>query len=139
MNIVLSANNKEEVKELPMLPPSINIDETMKNEIFETINGEEIILIGPTGLRSLSIESIFPNRRYPWMKEEMSEDGWSYVNFIKKWKNKKMPIRLVITSKNQDEILNMAVAIDSFSYAIDPVGDISYSLGLIEYKFINVR
>lgn len=139
MDIVLSANNGEEEKVLPIVPSDINIEETMKNESFETINGGEIILIGNIGLRRLNIDSIFPNQKYTWIKKGASHDGWSYIKFIKKWKEKRMPIRLVITSKDGEEVINIAAAIDSLSYSLDSVGDIAYSLGLIEYRFIDVR
>lgn len=139
MNIILSVNNAEIIKTLPVVPPDISIDEATNIETFQTMNSGELILLGEEGLRSLSIDSIFPNHNYPWLKSGSSYDGWTYVDFIKKYKKEKRPMRIVITSKFKKEVLNMPVVVESFSYSLDQTGDIRYSIQFKEYKFVDVR
>jgi hypothetical protein len=136
MDIVFGANNFEETVRLPVLPSSLSIEDPWNNEEFETIGQGTLKLIGLKGLRTVDIESFFPMNEYPFVKEK--RDGWEYVNFFKKWRGRRVPIRIVITLDNGQEFLNMACTVDSFTYGIDRAGDIPYSLNLSEFVFVKV-
>ena len=69
-DIVFAANSFEEMRRIPILPPELNIEHPWNNEEFETINLGTINLIGLPGLRTLSIESFFPVRPYPFAKDK---------------------------------------------------------------------
>jgi len=137
LDIIFSANNNEEIKILPFVPPDIEISQQQNNEQFETINSGTLNLIGDIGLRSLSIQSFFPIHEYSSIKRGASVDGWSYVEFFKKWRSKRVPIRIVMTSATGKEILNMPCTIDEFDYREKRNGDIAYSLTISEYKFVS--
>ncbi|MGQ7276642.1 hypothetical protein ACT91Q_01595 [Brevibacillus thermoruber] len=136
MDIVFSANNFEEMIKLPILPSSLSIEEPMHNEEFETIGYGTLKLIGLKGLRTLAIESFFPMKEYPFAKDK--RNGWEYVEFFKKWREKRVPIRIIITLDDGREFLNMACTVDSFTYGVDRAGDIPYSLTLSEFIFVKV-
>ncbi|QHI73780.1 phage portal protein [Aminipila terrae] len=138
MNIVFSANNNEEIKVLPIVPSEVSIAETQNNEEFTTINNGVLNLIGDIGLRTLSIASFFPVRQYAFMKQGSSSDGWSYVDFFKKWRAKRVPLRLIITSSSGKEILNIPCTVDNFTYSEARNGNINYSLEVKEYKFVSL-
>lgn len=137
MDIVFSADNNKEVYVIPIVTPPINIDQPSKNQVFETINQGEINLPGQRGLTKISWNSFFPNRRYPFIKKGALYNGWLYVDFFNRWRDKKVPLRIVITNKYGVEVLNLPVLIDSFTTDIDKVGDIVYSIALSEYKLLS--
>lgn len=131
----MSYNNHEEIKVFPVVPNNIEVSRTQKNEEFETIDSGTINLIGDPGLRTLEINSIFPNQAYAWLKHGSSSDGWSYVNFLEKIQDKEIPGRIVIGKHDGSEWLNMAFSIEKFTHGEMPNGDIRYSLELKEYTF----
>lgn len=136
MDILFSANNFEEVIRLPVIPSSLEINEPWNNEEFETIGQGTLRLIGLRGLRTLSIESFFPLKEYPFAKDH--RNGWEYVQFFRKWRDKRVPIRIIITLDDGSEMLNMPVVVDDFTYGLDNAGDIPYSLSLTEFVFVKV-
>ncbi|MNP46267.1 hypothetical protein D3C76_1402540 [compost metagenome] len=136
MDIVFSVNNFQEVCKLPIIPSELNIDKPWNNEEFETIGQGTLNLIGLKGLRSLTIESFFPTRRYNFARDK--RNGWEYVEFFDKWRSKRVPLRVIITDDNEREILNMPCTIDNFTYGLDRAGDIRYSLATKEFVFVKV-
>lgn len=131
----MSYNNNEEIKTFPVVPNDIEIERPQNNEEFETINSGTINLIGDAGLRTLEINSIFPNQAYTWLKRGSSSDGWSYVDFLEKIQDKKIPCRIVMGKHDGSEWINMACSIEKFTHGIMLNGDIRYSLELKEYTF----
>ncbi|WP_053955097.1 hypothetical protein [Inediibacterium massiliense] len=138
MDIFLSINNREQVIRLPVLPKEFKIQSGMKNETFDTINQGEIKLIGMDSLKSISIQSFFPNKDYPFLRDRQYK-GWEYIKILEEWKSRRVPIRLVITDAS-NELVNMPCTIESFEYGQqDGTGDIYYTLTLNEFKFIKLE
>ena len=135
MNIVVSANNNEEILVFPVVPSDIPLKNPQNNEEFQTINNGTLSLIGDIGLRSLSISSIFLKEKKSWAKAG-SVEGIQYINFFNKWRDKKVPIRVIATLKDGSEWVNMACTVDSFDYSFDRQENINYSLELKEYRYI---
>lgn len=136
-NIVFSANNREEVMILPVVP-EIEIDKPQKNEQFETIDNGTLNLIGDEGLRTFSITSIFPSQKYIWLKPGSIAEPFKYVDFFNKWRAKKVPLRIVTSKQDGTEWFNMPCLIDNFSYRIRRNGDVAYTLDVSEYRFVRV-
>lgn len=134
-NIIFSANNNEEVMVLPVVP-EIEINKPQNNEEFETINNGTLNLIGDEGLRTFSIASIFPSQEYGWLKPGSTAEPFKYIEFFNKWRDKKVPFRVITSKKDGTEWFNMAVLIDNFSYKVRKNGDVGYTLDLSEYRFI---
>ena len=135
MNIVVSANNNEEIMVFPIIPRDIPLKNPQENEEFKTVNNGTLNLIGDLGLRSLSISSMFPKEKRSWAKAG-SVEGIQYVTFFNKWRGKQVPIRLIITLSDGSELVNMAVTVDNFDYSFGKQEDITYSLDMKEYRFI---
>lgn len=135
MDIIVSANNSEEVMIFPVVPTDFEITSEQSNEDFDGISGT-MKLIGEMGLRRLSLSSFWPvNKSYSFVRPGSVKDGRKYVDFFEKWRKKKLPMRVVLTAKNGRCILNMACVVNSLVYHYDKVGDIQYSLDMEEYRF----
>ena len=135
MDIFLSINNRKQVIQLPIVPSEFKIPSPMNNETFTTINQGDIKVIGRRGLKSLTIESFFPLKHYPFSRSRTYK-GWEYVEIIESWIDKRVPIRLIISNTP----INLAMTIENFEYGPqDGSGDIYYSLSLSEFKFINLE
>lgn len=135
MDIFLSVNNRAEVIQLPIVPQEFKIQSPVNNEVFTTINQGDIKLFGDRDLKSLSIDSFFPNREYSFARSRDYE-RWEYVDIIESWIDRKLRVRLIVT----ESPINLAVTIDNFEYGIkDGSGDIYYSLTLSEFKQIQLQ
>lgn len=133
-DIIFSANNNEEIIILPVVP-EIEIDTPQNNEEFETINNGTLNLIGEMGLRSFSIASIFPSRAYGWLRPGSVAEPFAYVDFFDKWREKKVPMRIVTSKFDGSEWFNFPCLIDSFSHKARKNGDVGYTLEVSEYPF----
>ena len=133
MDIYLSVNNREQVIRLPVIPSTFTIVKPHSNEVFETADHGQLKKIGKAGLKSITIESFFPVRDYPFLRDRTYK-GFEYVYIIDKWVEAKLPIRLIIT----DTPINMVTCVDNFEYSIKSDGDLYYNLALSEVKLVNV-
>lgn len=132
MDIYLSVNNRETVMILPVIPSEFTITKPQNTETFETVSKGELQLIGVPKLKGITIETFFPIRDYPFLRDR-SMKGWEYVYLIDTWILEKLPIRLVIS----ETPINMAVAVKDFQYGIKTDGDLWYSLELEEFNLLS--
>ncbi|KQX69226.1 hypothetical protein [Paenibacillus sp. Root444D2] len=137
MDIVFSANNFEEMVQLPIIPPDFSLPfNQRKNEEFETIQMGALNLAGLRGLKHWTIQSFFPTKEYSFAKSKIS--GWECVNFFNNWANKRLPIRVIVTTDSGIEMLNMPCLVENFTYGLDRAGDIPYTLDIKEFRFVEV-
>ncbi|PIJ97858.1 hypothetical protein [Lysinibacillus sphaericus] len=135
MDIFLSINNREQVIQLPIVPSEFKIASPLNHETYTTINQGDIKLIGQRGLKSLTIDSFFPSKVYPFSRNN-KYFGWEYYEIIQSWIDRRVPIRLIISNTP----INIPVVIDNFEAGVkDGSGDVYYSLALSEFKFINLN
>ena len=138
ISIFFSINNREDIFELPVIPPELEKISPWQNEEFDTMS-QQLNLIGLRGLQSMEISSFFPVRDYPFLR---SRELWGmeYVDKIEAWRDRRLPIRIVITNDNPNGFkLNEAVTIDEFSYRTGKDGDIYYTMSLRSFPFVKVR
>ena len=128
IDIFLSVNNREQILQLPVIPPEFTITKPHKNDTFETASHGDLKLLGAAGLKGIVINSFFPVRDYPFLRSR-AYYGWEYVYIIDKWIEAKLPIRLIIT----ETPINMAVAVDSLDYSVKSDGNLNYSLSCSEF------
>lgn len=137
VEIFISINNNEEVIQLPVPPESYKLVSPFENESFEGI-AQALNLIGIRGLKELEISSYFPVRDYPYLQNR-DLFGMEYVDTIERWRDRRVPIRIIIVSNNPAVMnLNMAATIDNFEYETRKDGDIYYTLSLREFTFPKV-
>lgn len=117
---------------VPFVQPPVKFGQTNKHEVFETLKFGDIVLLGGKGLRTVEWSSFFPVNKlfYNFTEYDSLSDGKEYVTFLEE--HSEVPFRLIIT-ENFKTIRNMLVVVDSFEYEYDKVGDIIYTLKLLEY------
>jgi len=133
MDIFLSVNNREQILQLPVVPPEFTITKPHKHDVFETASHGDLKLLGSAGLKGIIIESFFPVRDYPFLRSRAYK-GFEYVYIIDTWLMAKLPIRLIVT----ETPINMAVTVDNFEYTINSSGDLAYVLAFQEVPLINI-
>jgi len=131
LDIVFATKDRKRVLKLPIVPPELQWDNPQKHETMDTIQGGEVLIPGLKGLTTLSIDSFFPMKKYPFRKSDVQ--GKEAIEFFMKNKEARRPLRMVITSKSGLELLNKLIMIENFTYGLDRVGDIKYSLALKEF------
>jgi hypothetical protein len=137
MEVFLSINNNEEVIQLPVPPEPHDISSPWNNETFNGLK-QQLNLIGLRGLKSFDISSYFPIRDYPFLQNR-SMWGMEYVDTIERWRDRRYPLRLIITAEDPNvQNLNMAVTIEDFEYGARRDGDIYYTLSFREFPFVKV-
>lgn len=125
-------NNEEDKIRFPILPPSFEVA-TSQNNTSENVHRKgEVNLLGEKALETIEISSFFPSKEYPFCQYiGFDTNPYYYVEKIKRWKEKKVTPRLIITGNSN---INMLVSIESFRYGEqDGSGDVSFSLELKEY------
>ena len=135
VKIYISINNNEEVILLPVTPEEYEISEEWENQEVAGLR-QPMNIIQNKKLATTSIESFFPSKDYPFLLNR-SMWGMEYVETIKRWRQRRVPIRFIIT-KSGKPVVNMPVTIDSFTYSEDKSGDIEYTLDLKEFTFVEV-
>jgi len=139
IQVFLSINNNEEVMQLPVPPAEYNIPSPWQNEQTNGLR-QAINLIGLRGLRNIDIESFFPiaGHDYPFLQNR-SMWGMEYVDTIERWRDRRLPLRLIISDSSGKKNLNMAVTIDNFEHGVKQDGDIYYKLQMTEFPFVDTR
>lgn len=137
MDFILSYNNNEEVMTFPVVPNGgLSLARDQDNVTFDGVN-HELQALGTMKLATFEISSIFPLHPYSWMRPGSSSDGWSYVRTIEAVRLRRIPFRAIYLDNGGQEIFNLPVSVESFTYGLDQAGDIAYTLSFREYRFAN--
>ena len=122
---------------LPHVPPDFPLPEPeQNNETYEGLS-RDYRRIGTLGLRPYTWESIFPvGRRYPFMPPEASDNGWDYVAFFQRGRERKIPFRMIVLDSGGACRLNTPVTVDALDLSVRRNGDIAYSIRCTEYRFV---
>lgn len=135
--VIFSYNNNEEVMVLPYVPPDFPLPEPEQhNETYEGLS-RDYRRIGTLGLRSYSWEGIFPvGHRYAFMPAEASDNGWDYVAFFQRGRERKVPFRMIVLDAGGVCRQNTPVTVDSLEISVRRNGDLDYSISCTEYRFV---
>lgn len=137
VDIYLSVNNNEEMIHIPVTPPEITVTSEQGTETFETAGYGTIRIIGSRNLRGISWDSFFPVHDYPFLRDT-SLKGQEYADKINSWRDRKLPVRLVITSSGFANLdINMACAVTQLNGAVGSNGDYNYTIQLDEVDLLN--
>lgn len=123
---------------IPVLPAKLNVSSPGKNERVTVLELGEVLLLRKKGLRILSWESFFPVSKAPYTTGQI-KDPVSIVQAIQKARDKKTPVRFLITGTDLD--CNLRMGIDSFEYEerSGELGDLYYTIKLYEWKDISPK
>ncbi|WP_010279850.1 LysM peptidoglycan-binding domain-containing protein [Paenibacillus senegalensis] len=147
--IWLSYNNEEEIFQLPVNPPSIEVSRGGSSKSYSVLGLGEVNVIKEPELKQISIESFFPavTDTHLVVSSELLRP-MEYVQKILKWMDKMRPIRFVYNAYNpirQDireyNEINLAMSIEDFTWkeVAGTPGDIQYKLSLKEYVFYSAK
>jgi len=136
MKVSFASQDRKIFIELPIVPKDIMWGNGMNNQTFETIQHGEINLPGTRQLISFSISSFFPKndtvkKRYKFATSYI--EGESIVYQFQKWRDGRVPVRCVITSKAGRSLLNILVLFEKFERGMDTASDVPYKLDVKEY------
>lgn len=136
MDMTFSADNRAEILVLPFVAPDTKVSEPQNNETFTGLS-RDINLIGTMGLRTLTINSWFPDRPLPFGNRSAPVGAQTYIQFFRRWREARVPLRVVWTDTDGRELLNMPCTIDSFDWSpAGRMGRIQYSLTAREYNLV---
>ncbi|NLY09362.1 MAG: hypothetical protein GXZ11_05625 [Tissierellia bacterium] len=133
---ILSFCNRAQVLELPVPLQAFQTECGQNTYNFTTLEIGDLKAIGGTKLRKLTINSFFPNHKYPFLLSNSHPDPWACHAMIENWRTSKKPLRVVIVGTD----INLAMAIESFraeKKEMDGSGDLYFTLELEEYRFAN--
>ena len=135
LEIYLKENDSNMIR-FPVTPSEVSC-ETSANISTESVNDlGSVSLFSGTELRTIPINSFFPNRQYSFCTYSNVEPPYEFVSKIEKWQNEGKKLRYIVS----DGYTNIPVMINSFSYREqDGTGDVYYDLSLIEYKEIKLN
>lgn len=142
MNIILTDIANLSVFIVPVVPAGTEIKVEQVNDTEDTLSGN-IRIMKNSALRKLSWASFFPvNKHYNFVPRMALSNGWLYVTFIELMRRFRLPIRVIGTTTKKVPVFNFLASIDDFSWNLDKVGDINYSITLTEFpegffEFIN--
>lgn len=131
----LSYNNNAEKLRLPVNPNGISVTSPFGITDVDVTHIGAFSIFGERGLKDVSFSSFFPL--------DYSSSYCEYTDFpmptecvktIEGWRDKKKPIRLVVTGTD----INIAVTVRDFKLDYEKageMGDIYYTLTLKEYRF----
>ena len=131
IKMLLSYNNNEKIVQLPVVPDTLpSILQEIENSTLTT-HTTTLTLLGSKKPRSFSLELFLPTRDYDFCKG----NGLEVLELIKYVTDNKIPARLVIVD-NLAELLNIAIAINSYKYNYDTAKNIRASIDCTEYIFL---
>lgn len=136
MKVTLMQTNRKVVITLPIVNDDISWGKGHNHQTVETINNGEILIPGRRKLIDVSISSFLPSnesnkKKYKFSKSSMQ--GEKIVTYIEKWRDKRTPIRLIISTDSGKTLLNILVLIEHFERGLDKASDIPYTLKLKQY------
>lgn len=135
LEIYLKENDSNMIR-FPVTPSEVSCE---TSAVINTENVNDlgsVSLFGGTELRSIPINSFFPNRQYSFCTYSNVEPPYEFVSKIEKWQNEGKKLRYIVS----DGYTNIPVMINSFTYREqDGTGDVYYDLSLIEYKEIKLN
>ena len=128
IKMLLSYNNNEKIVQLPVVPDTLpSILQEIENSTLTT-HTTTLTLLGSKKPRSFSLDLFLPTRDYEFCKG----NGLEVIEYVSA---AKIPSRLVIVD-NLTEILNIAIAINSYKYNYDTVKNIRATIECSEYIFL---
>lgn len=139
--IFLALKDISEVIQLPLNPPELPFRYAGSNESYNILGFGEVIIPDDRPLITFNFSSHFPKNYFPYCSVNANElfDPRYYKDRLIKWKNNKELIRFVVAGGGNR--FNILCAIDDLEIGEGQgdVGDLYYSISLIEYREVKAR
>lgn len=134
--IDLSVDNRKENIQLVVNPATVEFTDPQNNQQITLLDVGSANLLGDRGLTTVSLQSFFPSFKSPfYTRYGGKRTPEECKNLIKKWKDNKMIVRLIIS----DMDINLAMTINNFIYSKkEGDDDLYFTIDLTEYRTLNV-
>lgn len=125
--------------QLPIPPSEYTISNPWDNDQIKGLQGS-VNMIGLRGLKSVSLSSFFPakGKEYPY-NQNTKKWGMEFVDTIERWRERRLPLRLVIVSEDGEKNVNLPITIDNFEYNVKQDGDVNFNLSMTEFVFSSTK
>lgn len=121
---------------IPVVPADVEVETERENTDFRTTR-RYLRIFGTQKNRSIEWSSFFPvNKNYDFVERNSVRNGWDIHNFITRFQNNDLPMRIVVTNNNRMPVLNMLASVDKYSFKEDAANDIHYAIKLTEFTVI---
>ena len=120
----------------PVLPSSFDLDNSSIIETSKIVNLGEVAVFGGNQLKTISISSFFPSKRYDFCTYNTFPQPYKCAGMIEDWRASGKQVRLIVTGTS----INLPALIESFEYG-ERAGtrDVEFTLTLKEYKPITIK
>lgn len=118
--------------ELAVNPKEISVTQTSGNKSINLLNVGEVVIAGYRGPIKVSIATFLPSPSSHFFAGNAPGDT---IQLIKKWKNGKQPVRLIISGTDINTMFLVESADETYK---EGQLDIDISWGLVEYRVLNV-
>lgn len=120
---------------LSHVPPDFPFSEPeYDNETYDGLS-RQYTRIGKPKLRSWEWSSYFPLDGEKYFNNMLYGTGRQTIEKIREWRDRRVPVRFILSDNYDRTVINSAVTIDKFDATISKVGRISYTIKLTEYNF----
>ena len=120
----------------PVLPSSFDLGNSSIIETSKIVNLGEVAVFGGNQLKTISISSFFPSKRYDFCTYNTFPQPYKCAGMIEDWRASGKQVRLIVTGTS----INLPALIESFEYG-ERAGtrDVEFTLTLKEYKPIVIK
>lgn len=139
MKVTISTNNNRTIKTLPIvLEDSVSIDYGQSSaENKDSIKYGQIKVLGKEPLASITIDSFFPTRSYPFITKGADTNALSYINWFRNNRKNRELMRVVITDEQGKSIFNRLMNLETFQITSrDQAGDYYYTMVFEQYRMV---
>ena len=122
---------------LPHVPPDFPLNEPEQhNEAYVGLS-RDYRRIGTLAARTYSWTGLLPvGHRYAFMPPEASDNGWDYIGFFQRGRERKIPFRMIVLDSSGTPRLNTPITVDSLEVTVRRNGDLDYTISCTEYRFV---
>lgn len=134
ITVSLGAGGSSEI--LPVTPKVIELRRGSIITKEKVLKLGEVSLFGGTELKTVTLESFFPNQKYPFCNTSSPKKPAEYVDKFNKWLSKGQDLTLNVSGTG----MSMTCIIKSFTTKVqDGTGDVYYKLELLEYRIPKIE
>lgn len=120
---------------LPITPESFRVSHGISIETVHVHTMGEVNVAGSQTLATITVECVFPAKKYSFLTGPYNPDPYVFVNAFQKWADTKLLVRFVVPGTS----VNMPVLVESIEYGEqDGTNDVYARLTLQEYRELNI-
>lgn len=129
MEIYLSTLDRKNIFKFPFIESkNVSFNNPLNSETFENSFGKELTLIGEEKLKTISINSFFPHKRYRWLPF-LSFLAPECLAFLTKYRKSILKVTVILSETS----FSYPCIIKDFTWKKKSNKDIDYSITIEEY------